>query len=60
VNGVTYECGGNNHGSLFGYNDGNTWQFVFGPGTTYAHLNKTSLDTVSIWSWTGNDKCPQL
>lgn len=58
--GVTYECGGNNHGELRGFSKGKSWHFDFGPGTTYAHLNKASLDVVSIWSWTGTDKCPRL
>ena len=55
--GVTYLCGGNNHGQVWGYNAGRSWDFKFGPGTTYVHLNKASMDVVSIWSWTGNDKC---
>jgi hypothetical protein len=56
--GVTYECGGNNHGQIRGYSKGKSWYFNFGPGTTYAHINKASLWAVSIWSWTGADKCP--
>jgi hypothetical protein len=55
--GVTYECGGNNYGQLRGYSKGHSWYFDFGPGTTYAHLNRASMDVVSIWSWKGTDKC---
>jgi hypothetical protein len=59
--GVTYECGGNNYGSLDGYNaDGKLWYFDYHPGTTYAHLNKGSLWQVAIWSWSGHDKCGRL
>jgi hypothetical protein len=60
--GITYECGGNNHGLLVGYSDGGTksWSFRFRPGTTYAHLNRGSLYLVAIWSWSGTDKCRVL
>jgi hypothetical protein len=60
--GITYECGGNNHGSMLGYSDnGNKqWLYDYGPATTYTHLNKGSLYQIGIWSWTGTDKCPQL
>lgn len=57
--GVTWECGGTNHGELFGYSDDGTkaWSFHYKPGTTYAHLDRASLDFVSISGWTGTDKC---
>jgi hypothetical protein len=58
--GITYECGGNNHGSLDGYTDGKLWLHDYGPATTYTHLNKGSLWQVGVWSWTGDDKCPRL
>jgi hypothetical protein len=60
--GISAECGGNNHGSLLGYSDNATkeWVYDFGPGTTYRHLNKGSLYQVAIWSWTGNDKCGRI
>jgi hypothetical protein len=60
--GITYECGGNNHGSLLGYSDNGTkeWYIDYGPGTTYAHLNKASLYQIGVWSWAGTDKCGRL
>jgi hypothetical protein len=58
--GITYMCGGNNYGSLFGHSDDRkkSWVFNYGPGTTYAYLDKSSLYQVHISRWAGNDKCP--
>lgn len=55
--GVTYECGGNNYGSLYGYSGTKEWNDYYTPGRGYIHLNKKSLYQVAIWSWTGNDTC---
>jgi hypothetical protein len=60
--GVTFECGGNNYGSLIGYSDGGKkeWIFNYHPGTTFAYLDKGSLWEVAIWSWKGADKCADI
>lgn len=56
--GINAECGGNNHGVIFGYKP-QFWSFFYGPGTTYHSLSKSSLYGVEINSWTGNDQCPE-
>jgi hypothetical protein len=56
--GINAECGGNNHGVVFGYKP-QFWSFFFGPGTTYHALYKSSLYGVEIDGWTGNDQCPR-
>jgi hypothetical protein len=58
--GINRECGGNNYGYLMGdYYPTGSWFFNFGPGTTYASLNKSELQNVTIFSWSGKDTCPQ-
>jgi hypothetical protein len=55
--GIRRECGGNNHGYLYGYEKGDEWSETFGPGTGYKNIFKTSLYGVVINSWTGADTC---
>jgi hypothetical protein len=56
--GAISECGGNNHGYLYGEDGGRGVNFHFGPGKTYAYLGWSHFTAVVINSWTGNDGCP--
>lgn len=54
------ECGGNNHGTLYGSISDVAKTFNFGPGTTYALFsdeNVYHVGSIYIKSWTGGDKC---
>jgi hypothetical protein len=57
--GARAECGGTNHGVLTGFKNSSSVYFKFGPGTTYAKLSWSHLNTVYIGSWTGTDQCPK-
>ncbi len=59
---MMYECGGNNHGFLIGYEPpkGISWVSSYGPGTTYRTMIKSHLSTVAISGWAGTDTCPKI
>ena len=58
--GMRAVCGGNNHGALVGYyDDGGSWVLNFTPGRGYYKWDKSHLNNVTIYSWTGNDTCPK-
>jgi hypothetical protein len=54
------ECGGNNYGTLAGYENGLFVSFRFGPGTRYARFSPSwsHYDYVVISKWGGTDNCP--
>jgi hypothetical protein len=57
--GARAECGGNNHGYLYGTNDGQYVSFRFGAGTGYHGLDWSHLYQVWISGWAGADACPE-
>jgi hypothetical protein len=57
--GAFAECGGTNHGYLYGSKGSHSTSFAYGPGTTYHALGWSHLYVVIIKSWTGNDACPE-
>lgn len=56
--GIVYQCGGNNHGILYGTTTaGRKWSATYGPGTTWRKISHAHLTGVYINSWTGHDAC---
>jgi hypothetical protein len=58
--GMYGECGGNNYGTIAGYENGLYVGFNFKPGTKYAWFSPSwsHYDTVVISKWAGTDTCP--
>jgi hypothetical protein len=48
------QCGGNNYGNIYTKQG----DVTFGPGNTYRSFKpRKSVSSVSIYTWSGNDKC---